>query len=70
MLKIGIFRFEGNPPAIPCMKPAKQCKPNPCGSNTECVVVNNVQRCTCKIGYREAVNTIQVHRYTGIIRKL
>ena len=52
-------RYEGNPPALPCVKPMKQCKPNPCGANTECVVVNNVQRCTCKPGYTESVNTIQ-----------
>ena len=53
------IRFEGNPPAIPCMKPMKQCKPNPCGPNTDCVVVNNIQRCTCKPGHRESINTIQ-----------
>ena len=52
-------RYEGNPPAIPCVRPAKPCKPNPCGANTECVVVNNVQRCTCRPGFTESINTIQ-----------
>ena len=37
----------------------KKYKPNPCGPNTECVVVNSIQRCTCKPGYTESIKTIQ-----------
>ena len=44
---------------LTCVKPIKQCKPNPCGPNTECVVVNSIQRCTCKPGYTESIKTIQ-----------